>query len=575
MALLSTPSNRLSNPGLAAVALCLGACCGAPPNAVEPAEASTDVASDDAATAAGAAAEPQGPPKLVVAVVLDQMGSWVFERYLPHLEPDGFLRKGTEKGRWYRRVVFPYASTFTAPGHAAIFTGKAPIDSGIVTNTIFDPATETEMEAVTDPDHAIIGRPGHGVSPKNLRVPTVGDALEEQHPDAKVYTLSLKDRAAILPGGKKADLAVWYEWKIPGFTSSTYYGADLPGWLESWLKGHPLANLMRPWEPADPRMLERLAGDDEGPGEGDYLGFGTTFPHDPSKALRPWSVLRITPQLSEYTVSLARAIVEGAELGVDDTVDLMSISISGLDYTGHTFGPGSWEYIDHLRRVDAALAGLAEWLEDNRGSVRFLVTADHGVTPTPKKNPDGGGRLFPDAVTELAKKASVEAADDPDLVSRYVRPFVYLKPGLSPEQRKTVVAAVAKKLTAHPGIRLAVDVRRAITWRDDPDPLRRAIGLSVTKGGPGDLYVVPEEHWVVDEDRPTGFGTTHGTPWKNDREVPVVIWGPGIEVGVHDEELSQLRVAPTLSALLGAKPPTGVTESPLPGAPISPGWGAN
>ncbi|MEQ9322598.1 MAG: alkaline phosphatase family protein, partial [Polyangiaceae bacterium] len=225
----------------------------------------------------------------------------------------------------------------------------------------------------------------------------------------------------------------------------------------------------------------------------------------------------------------------------------------------------SWEYVDHLRRVDAALAGLSDWLEKTRGPVRFLVTADHGITPNPLRNPAGGDRLYPDEVTALAKEAAAEAAGDADLVDRYVRPFVYFAPGLSGDRRAEVVAAVESRLSAHAGIRLAVDVRTAASWRGDPDRVRRAVALSIAPGGPGDVYVVPEEHWVVDEGRPEGAGTTHGTPWRGDREVPVVIFGAGIGRGVHEEELSLLRVAPTISRLLEAAPPSGVTEAPLPG----------
>ncbi|HHH27916.1 MAG TPA: hypothetical protein ENK57_06185 [Polyangiaceae bacterium] len=550
---------------LTAIALGVSSCCGAAPTEI--AEPGPAAAAPDPAEPTFREAASDGSPKLVVALVIDQLGSWVLERYLPHLDPDGFFRTATARGRWYRRVVYPYASTFTAPGHAAIFTGKAPVDSGIVTNTTFDPATMQKAAAVYDPAYPVLAYPKHRASPKNLRVPTVGDALKAQRPGSKVYALSLKDRAAILPGGEKADLALWYEYKAPAFTTSSYYAKALPTWLETWLEAHPLANLMRPWEPADPRLLERLTGPDDGPGEGDYLGLGSVFPHDPVAAHKPWSVLRIFPQLSEYTVSLARTIAQGAELGEDEDVDLLCLSISGLDYTGHTFGPDSWEYVDHMRRLDAALVELSDWLEQTRAPVRFLVTADHGITPNPLRNPEGGGRLYPKEVTELAKAAAAKATGDAELVDRYVRPFVYFAPALTPDARQQVVAAVEAELTAHPGIRLAVDVRTAATWLEDPDRLRRAVAMSIAPDGPGDVYVVPEEHWVVDEGRPEGAGTTHGTPWKGDREVPVIVFGAGIEPAVVDEELSLLRVAPTLSKLLGAPPPAGVTEAPLPGIP--------
>jgi Type I phosphodiesterase / nucleotide pyrophosphatase len=540
-----------------ALAFGVASCCGARP------ELSATPA-PDAGAGGGSGVASDGPPRLVVAIVIDQLGSWVLERYLPHLDPEGFFRTATEAGAYYRRVSYPYASTFTAPGHAAIFTGKAPADSGIVTNSYHDPVSGKGYSAVADPAHPVLGHPGAHLSPKNLRVPTVGDALKEQRDGAKVFALSLKDRAAILPGGHKADLAVWYDYKVPGFTTSTYYADALPAWLDQWLDDHPLANILSPWLPADPALLARLAGDDDAAGEGDYMGLGATFPHDPLVARVPWSGLRVFPQLTEYTTELAAAMAAGAKLGKDDTVDLLIVSISGLDYTGHTYGPQSWEYVDHLIRADAALAKMVAVLNERHGPVRYLLTADHGITPTPDKNPEGGGRLYPDAVTKLAKDAVGEALGDRDLVDRYKRPYVYFSPQLPADKRAAAIAAVAKALGAHQGIRLAVDVVEARTWRDDGDRVRRSIGLSIADPGPGDMYVCPEEHWVVDEGRPKGGGTTHGTPYANDREVPLVIWGPGIEHVVHEDEVSLLRVAATLAALLDVKPPSGVSEEPLP-----------
>src|SRR5688572_21763953 len=91
-----------------------------------------------------------GPPRLVVVVVLDQLGSWVLEDHLPSLRPDGAIRRAIRKGAYHARVVYDYAATNTAPGHAAIFTGASPGESGVVANRLWDPQRDRLVNVVDD-----------------------------------------------------------------------------------------------------------------------------------------------------------------------------------------------------------------------------------------------------------------------------------------------------------------------------------------------------------------------------------------------------------------------------------------
>ena len=128
--------------------------------------------------------------------------------------------------------------TYTAAGHAAIHTGLPPAANGIA---------------------ATRGR-------------------------GKVVSLSLKDRAAVISGGQKADAAIWYDSALPGFTTSRYYAGEFPEWLSTWRDAHPLKERLAPWRPLDSRLLAVVVGADDAPGEGDWLGLGKTFPHDPALA---------------------------------------------------------------------------------------------------------------------------------------------------------------------------------------------------------------------------------------------------------------------------------------------------
>jgi hypothetical protein len=504
---------------------------------------------------------------LVVVVVIDQLASWAFERYLPHLSERGGFKRAIARGSYFPRVAYDFALTNTAPGHAAIFTGASPFQSGVTSNSVFDADSGERRPFIADGEHAVFGVAGHTAAPLGVRVPTVGDELSRvTGGKGLVLSISAKDRAAIVSGGVRPNLAVWFEHKAQGFTTSRYYAEALPPWLSRYQAQHPTEALLTPWLPGDPALLARIAGADDAPGEGDHLHLGVTFPHDPNAAgAERFSALRLFPQLTEYTLALARVAADELGAGRDDTVDLMALSLSGLDYTGHTFGPSSWEYADHLMRIDVALGQFLDALEASRGPLGVVITSDHGITPIPAQNPKGG-RLLPAAITERARQAVASLDLDPKLVEAFVFPFVYLDASIVDRpERARMVAAISAALNGMDGIHLAADVREAYGWRDDPDRVRRAVGRSVAEDTPGEIFIVPREGWVVDEGRPPGAGTTHGTPWDDDRLVPVIVYGPGVDHAQDDSEIEMARVAPTIARLLGIAPPSHVRAEPLPG----------
>jgi hypothetical protein len=497
----------------------------------------------------------------VVAVVIDQLASHALERYLPHLDEDGALRRLAREGVFHPQVEYAYAGTYTAAGHAAIHTGAPPAVSGVYANEVWDRERGREVPIVDDGAHAVHGVEGAFASARALRVETVAEALERAtNGRAITASLSIKDRGAIFAAGREADVVLWYDKRLPGFTTSTFYG-EPPAWLATWSREHPIDELLVPWVAEDAERLAAIAGPDDGPGEGDWLGFGVTFPHDPRRSSDPYGVIRATPRSTEYLLALAERTVEELGMGDDDVPDLLAISISSTDYVAHTFGPESWEYVDNLVRCDRALGALLARLEREHGPIAVLVTADHGGAPLPERG--GRGRLMPRELARGLDEALDAELGEGEWVSAFVQPFVYLSE--AGREREGAVELAVRWLEARPEVELAADVRDAIGWRTSRDPLRRAVGLSVPEGVQGDVFVVPAEGYVMDEDMPAGFGTSHGTPWAYDRLVPVLFAGPGIAPLRTRDPLPQDRVAATIAALLGIEPPAAAGRLPLPG----------
>ena len=108
-------------------------------------------------------------------------------------------------------------------------------------------------------------------------------------------------------------------------------------------------------------------------------------------------------------------------------------------------------------------------------------------------------------------------------------------------------------------------MRDAVKWRDSEDFLKRSVAWSTPDDADGDIFLVPAHGFLVDEEMPPGHGTSHGTPWTYDRQVPALMLGPGVVPTAGSEPLDQRRVAATLAALLGIEPPEHAQVPPLPG----------
>jgi predicted AlkP superfamily pyrophosphatase or phosphodiesterase len=510
--------------------------------------------------------------RLVVVVVIDQLGSRTLEQFFPELDPNGALHMARRRGVYHRHVRYPYANTLTGPGHATLFTGAAPADNCVVSNKSWDPNRQKKVDTTDDGIHAVHGHAETFASPAVLCAPAVGDALHDATQGrARVVTLSMKDRAAVFPGGQHPDLALWYDDDIPAFTTSTYYATVLPPWLLAWHRRHPFADLLRPWRPLHAARYAALLGPDSGPGEGNWHGFGTTFPHDPSSCERPYETVLATPQSSEALLSLARVAVEELHLGEDEFPDLLAVSISGTDYVGHIFGPDSWEYLDNLIRVDRALGALLLQLEA-KTELSVLITSDHGHAPLPERIPGGGGRLNEHVLATELNDELVRALGPGRWVEGYLTPYIYFSAETrsEPQRRARAVAAAQEYLRRRSGVAVAIDAREAATWRDSSDPLRASIALGITPEPAGDLVLYPAQGWVLDSLDLHGAGTTHGSPWEYDRNVPVLFYGPGVTRQEVTEVGDARQVAPTIAAMLGVGPPGKAKADPLKGSPLDP-----
>ncbi|HEV7501329.1 MAG TPA: alkaline phosphatase family protein, partial [Vicinamibacteria bacterium] len=329
-----------------------------------------------------------GAPRLVLFVSVDQMRYDYLTRFGPLFH--GGFRRMLDQGAVFSNAMYRHANTETGPGHSVLLSGRSPEHSGIVANRWYDSLLKKDINVVEDPAVTTIGGTaagGPGFSPVNFSGFTVGDMLKRRTPGSHVVGISLKDRAAILMAGPRADAAYWFDTPSGRFVTSTYYVPTVPAWLARW-NGRHLADTpaWRTWSrllPADTLYLQYAGPDDV---KGEYDNVDTVFPHHAHGAPgtpQSHEDLRRTPFGDEMVLDAALEALSAHQLGADDTPDLLAVGFSSSDVIGHTYGPDSQEQMDEYLRLDVTLGRLLDEVDRRVGLDRTLValSADHGSQP--------------------------------------------------------------------------------------------------------------------------------------------------------------------------------------------------
>ena len=516
---------------------------------------------------------------VVVTIVVDQFAAWVASERLETLPSQGGFARLRREGTYVRAIRYAHAATETACGHAALFTGAPPARTGVMSNEAWRDGRV--VSTMADEETRLVSTRGvsarAGASPRILRVEGVADVFRKQYPDALVLGLSLKDRGAILPVGKAAKFAIWFDPDTAELVTSTYYGETLPAWVVDVSRTIP-ERLAEPWTPLDPGWLAKhvVTPDDQ---EGEEPSM-RAFPHDLIREVPLGAALRVSPQSDMMLVDLALAALDAERR--DGQPTLLSLSLSANDIIGHTFGPDAWEAWDELLRLDGTLARLFEGLDKRFGPDGWAValSADHGVEPIPEVQPmrpecaSASADRWERPCRELKRMSRGRVAEDLVKTARtllgpgewlhgFVGAFVALTPqGRAPGVRERLVPALLAALKGREGVANAFDVRALPPTCPAGVGLEALVCNAYPPNSEGDIMVVLAPG--------TGFGggsgATHGMPYTYDLTVPFLVRAPkAVTAGrVIDEELPFSTFTHTVAKLLNVPvPATAFPATPL------------
>jgi predicted AlkP superfamily pyrophosphatase or phosphodiesterase len=542
-------------------------------------------------TALPSAAQEKKKLHLVLQITVDQLRGDLLHRYYSEFGEAGF-RYLYERGIVYEAAFHRHANTETIVGHTTLATGADPSIHGMVGNVWLDRETGKLTYNIQDPRYPLLTK-GAGVdkgsevdptqrlattegrSPAPILVSTFSDELALSNAGkSKIFGVSVKDRGAVSMAGH-AGKAFWFSKATGEFVTGTYYYKDYPLWVKDWNAKQLVSSYAgKSWELLHDRSTYQFGDRDDMPYETNFAGYGRVFPHPFGKSDSKYftTLLTLSPVGDELTLSFAEALIDGEKLGQSGNTDYLSISFSSTDYVGHLFGPSSLESEDNLLRLDRTLAELFKFVDQKVGLANTVIvlSADHGAAEIPGYLNEFGidaqyvkrETLDPKTLEKLPAIEAVKKkfAIDKEMIQSYFQPYIYLNHDVLRERalnQADVERAVAVELEKLEGVWLA-SPSSALAEGSLPDtPLNQAILRNYNSKRSGDIYVVFNPGWFINDFDGLTVASTHGSPWRYDTFVPVIFVCPGVAAQRVFREIATVDVAPTLSAILGITYPSG------------------
>lgn len=456
------------------------------------------------------AAKPERP-KLVVGIIVDQMRWDYLYRYYDQWDGGG-MRQLLDGGMSCENHLINYVPTVTCLGHTSAYTGTVPAIHGIVDNWYRN--DEHGIYCADDASAKTVGSKSKNgeMSPLNNRVTTIGDELKMATQfKSRVYGVSLKDRASIMPAGHCADGAFWYDKAESKFITSSYYMDKLPKYIEK-------LNKQNHW--TDSIMLTR---------EG-----------------------------MKATTDCALAVVEGENLGQGEATDMICISYSPTDYVGHTWGTDTWRTDDIYMSLNEEITRLLAALDSKVGKGEYLLflTADHAAIQSAKylrehKVPAG----------EWDWKTSLKESPLYHVYGYQVRvdKAEAARRGLCVEAVKDSLIRV---LESDPRIDRAVDLTK-VSSTTLPDRVKEMLQNAYTPDYSGNIFVVLHSGYYYGDEKYRG-GTSHGSWNPYDAHIPMLFYGWHVPQGKETHVPTKMvDLAPTVCAMLHIQMPSGCIGNPI------------
>jgi predicted AlkP superfamily pyrophosphatase or phosphodiesterase len=512
-------------------------------------------------------------PKLILVISIDQFRADYLQKFSHLFLPQtsgkkvGGFNYLMQKGAYFSHAEYGLLQNMTGPGHATILSGSYAYQNGIPNNDWYNSETQKFVYCAEDQSQKTVGAnpssPHVGTSPKNLIGTTFGDELKNAYPDSKVISIALKDRSAILMGGHRPDLTLWFDLESFKWVSSEYYlsSKTLPEWVNAINQNlQKKVGIEQTWN----KKLDNTTNQNTFVPESKYTKeMGQTFPH---KAKLGGSSSLLFPIAIDMPIDIATKAMDEYKLGMGLSTDVLAISFSSHDYVGHHFGPESDEIKETTvledRTISNFLNHINQKIPGGLNSVWIVLTADHGVAGNPKvlaANKIPAGYINQVAIaTELENflnkkygKSSAKWILEPSELNFYINQSIIKDKALDLSKvRDEAAKYIASRKDLLEGIAEVFsgsDVRRRTLPQEQHE---KQILRTYYEGRSGDIMMIAKANYIL------AYGsTTHMSGYSYDRYVPVIFVGKPFKSGLYAGG-NVVDIAPTLSFLMGIIPPS-------------------
>lgn len=504
-----------------------------------------------------------GSPKLVVELVFDQFRGDYLDRWRADFKTKNGWNLFLKQGAHYTDCYYEYANLVTGPGHSTIGTGAYTDGHGVPVNDWYEKTADGRIrstQSIDDDRYTLVGeaagaKTSPGASPHFEVASTLGDELVlATGGKARVYGVSLKDRAAILTSGHATRGAFWTDHETGRWITSTYWMKQLPAWAEAFNSGDAVKNARAASNIPTGSFYEQVGA---------------------------------TQQGVAYQLDFAKALIQNEGLGhnPDNVTDLITISVSSTDIAGHRFGPDEGHLRSLVDASDVELDRFFTWIDQTIGlkNVYVAFTGDHGVAPSVNAAVGMGmpARGIPTAPLYAYVEKALQARFKPKGTVKFVlggdSPWLQIDPdaftplGITEEQAEDATRdavldyfATRERDTAqHTGAvggRLPEPARVQFVYT--ASQLREG-RVPNTPQGLRELHSYsPVVRWAVHMNfgayqyYGAEAGTTHYSQNSYDRHVPLDFYGAAFKPGTYHNMVEPVDIAATFATLLRINRPS-------------------
>jgi predicted AlkP superfamily pyrophosphatase or phosphodiesterase len=502
-------------------------------------------------------------PKLVLQITVDQFRGDLPTRYADRLG-EGGLRYLLEEGIHYNNAHHAHANTETIVGHVTLATGAHPAAHGMIGNIWFDRTTGITTYNIEDPDYRLLtegadvdaateidptqkAATSDGRSPAAILTTTFSDELASLTAGkAKIFGISVKDRGAVAMAGHTGK-AFWFSKATNQFVTSSYYYDEYPQWIVDWnAKKLPETYANSAWELLHPIDTYLFGDQDDQEWESVLGSYGRTFPHEFTIPENPYfsTFLTISPAGDQITTDLAK-----------------------------TLGPSSLESEDNILQLDRTLSDLFAYVDQEVGLENTLIvlSADHGSPEAPaylQSLSIPADYVSPDewdtdpVIARIKSKFGIKG----QMIEGYDHPYLYLTSDIINDPDIDLAAletTIAEELVAFPAVSYAVPSTALERGTVPDNGMTRAVLNNYNAARSGNIYVVFNPGWFINDLDGLSVAVVHGSPWRYDTYVPIIFAGNGIKPQSVSRRVHTVDVALTLATAVGAKPPSGAAGEVL------------